>query len=89
MKNKILFLLVLLIVGLVADADAQCAMCKASAEANLKIGGGDPKGLNAGILYMLVMPYIIVGCIGYWWWKNRKSDTQTKVQLEDQFGERH
>lgn len=53
-------------------ASAQCAMCKASSEANLKAGGGDPKGLNAGILYMLMLPYMVVGGIGVWWWRNRK-----------------
>lgn len=53
---------------------AQCAMCKAAAEANLREGGGDPRGLNAGILYILSLPYLVVGAIGFWWWRNRKKD---------------
>jgi len=40
----------------------------------LKAGGGDPIGLNAGILYMLSLPYLIVGGIAIWWWRNRKQD---------------
>ncbi|MBL7797959.1 MAG: hypothetical protein JNJ90_15815 [Saprospiraceae bacterium] len=54
------------------DASAQCPMCRMSAESNLKNGGTDGRGLNAGILYMLAMPYLLVVSIGYWWWRNRK-----------------
>ena len=36
---------------------AQCAMCKATAESNTSVGGG----LNAGIEYILVVPYILLG----------------------------
>ncbi len=50
---------------------AQCPMCKMSAEQNLKDGGTAGKGLNQGILYMFVMPYLLVGCIGYVWYRNR------------------
>lgn len=68
-----LFLLVLVFAE---PSAAQCAMCKASAEANLKNGGGDPRGLNAGILYMLSLPYLLVFGIGYWWWRNRRQERQ-------------
>ena len=57
---------------------AQCPMCKMSAESNLKAGGTAGKGLNAGILYMLAMPYILVGTIGFVWYRNRR-----KVEEED------
>jgi len=43
-----------------------------AAESNLKNGGSAGKGLNAGILYMLVVPYLVVGTIGFIWWKNHK-----------------
>jgi len=39
---------------------AQCAMCKAVVEANLKEGGSAGAGLNEGILYLMSMPYIAV-----------------------------
>lgn len=54
------------------DLMAQCPMCKMSAEQNLKDGGTAAKGLNKGILYMLMMPYLLVGGLGYVWWKNRR-----------------
>ena len=36
---------------------AQCAMCKATAESNPDVGGG----LNAGIEYILLVPYLLLG----------------------------
>lgn len=55
---------------------AQCPMCKIGAESNLKSGGTAGSGLNAGILYMLAMPYLLVGSIGFYWYKNRKKDSE-------------
>jgi hypothetical protein len=51
---------------------AQCPMCRMSAEADLKNGGSNAKGLNTGIVYMLVIPYILLGTFGYLWYKERK-----------------
>lgn len=53
---------------------AQCPMCRMSAESNLQNGGTAGKGLNNGILYMLATPYLLVGLIGYVWWRNRRKD---------------
>lgn len=39
-------------------------MCKASAEANIKEGGTKALGLNAGILYLFLAPYLLVLSIG-------------------------
>jgi hypothetical protein len=52
---------------------SQCAMCKATLESNAKddkskIGAG----LNTGILYLMVIPYIIFGVLGYLWYKNSR-----------------
>ncbi len=43
------------------------------------MGEGPAKGLNAGILYLALMPFAIVGFIGYQWWKREK---QLKRQEE-------
>lgn len=53
---------------------AQCPMCKAAAEANLKEGGKHALGLNSGILYLLVVPYLIIATIGIWWWRNYRHE---------------
>lgn len=62
-----------------ADVQAQCPMCRMSAESNLKNGGATGKGLNTGILYMLLTPYLLVGSIGFIWWRNRKKHVDDEV----------
>jgi hypothetical protein len=54
---------------------AQCAMCRASVESNQS---GDEKlsnlgkGLNKGILYLMAFPYILVGTIGFLYYRNNR-----------------
>ena len=67
-----IILVVLLILGISGDIAAQCPMCKMSAESNLKNGGTAGVGLNAGILYMLITPYLLIGTMAYLWWRNKK-----------------
>ena len=57
MKNKIT-LIFLVFFSFTLKLNAQCAMCKAAVEANLKEGGSAGAGLNQGILYLMAMPYI-------------------------------
>lgn len=66
-----------------AESSAQCPMCRMSAESNLKNGGTAGKGLNNGILYMLATPYLVIGGIGYVWYRNRKKEEE----LEEETGE--
>ena len=85
MKYRVLLIAIVLLVVLVALPSglwAQCPMCRMSAESNLNNGGTAGRGLNAGILYMLAMPYLVVGAIGYWWWRNRRSDSNALDQEE-------
>jgi hypothetical protein len=63
------------------DASAQCPMCKMSAESNLKNGGTAGRGLNAGILYMLALPYTLVGTFGYIWWRNNRRKEEDEVEV--------
>jgi len=62
------------------DIQAQCPMCKMSAEKNLDGGGTAGKGLNAGVLYMLMTPYILVGTIGYIWWRNKRKEEEVEFE---------
>ena len=71
MKKLVVFVIVMFLF-LNIDLVAQCPMCKMAAESNLKNGGSAGKGLNAGILYMLITPYILVGGLAFWWFKNKK-----------------
>lgn len=64
-----------------ATVIAQCPMCKIGAESNLRNGGTAGSGLNAGILYMLAMPYLLVATIGIVWYKNRRKEPANPEQL--------
>ena len=67
-------ILSIILLSLQTELPAQCPMCRMTAESNLKAGGTAGKGLNKGILYMLAMPYLLVGTMGYLWWRNRRED---------------
>lgn len=63
------------------DTYAQCPMCKISAESNLRNGGTAGRGLNKGILYMLALPYTLVGTIGFIWWRNNRRKEEDEVEV--------
>ena len=53
----------LLLTGFPLQASAQCAMCRAVLESN-----GDnalAEGINNGIVYLMAIPYILIGVILY------------------------
>lgn len=81
-------LIVTIVLALIVLADtamqAQCPMCRMSAESNLKNGGTDGRGLNTGILYMFFLPYLLVAAIGFWWYKNRNKEKQDELPLPEQ-----
>ncbi len=46
------------------DAGAQCAMCKQAAETSLKSNPNSMvRSLNSGILYLMAVPYLMLGFI--------------------------
>lgn len=65
---------------------AQCAMCKGTVVSNQKEETGKAlkkaKGLNAGILYLMVLPYIIGSVIAYMWYQNSKKEKAEKAKIE-------
>ncbi|MBD1397814.1 hypothetical protein H9Q13_11620 [Pontibacter sp. JH31] len=66
----------------VSDAYSQCAMCRATVESNVGTGSKEPEsqvgaGLNTGILYLMLIPYILVGTVGFLWYRSsRKKNTK-------------
>lgn len=88
MKSKILKYLSIFLLAISVQmvspepVQAQCPMCRMSAESNLKNGGQSGKGLNNGILYMLATPYLLVGLIGFVWWRNRRKETEEELEVE-------
>jgi len=81
--NRVLLILILFVSGMfvTSETTAQCPMCKMSAESNLKNGGSTGKGLNAGILYKLALPYTLVGTIGFIWWRNNRRKQEDEVEV--------
>lgn len=50
--------------------NAQCAMCRAVLES--EDGQRTAEGINNGITYLMVIPYILVAFVGYQIYKGRK-----------------
>ena len=62
--RRALLLLVLLTLGSMVDLEAQCVMCKAVAE-DSAAEGAVGRGINQGILYIMAVPYVLLGILGY------------------------
>ena len=57
------------------SSTAQCAMCRASLESE---GNGlKAEAVNDGIVYLMVIPYILVAAIGFFIYKSRKKLRKT------------
>jgi hypothetical protein len=57
----------------VHTASAQCSICTKTAS---QLGEKPAKGLNSGILYLMMAPLAIGGFIGYRWWQREKAVLQ-------------
>jgi hypothetical protein len=79
-----LFFLLIAIVwffSVIPEANAQCAMCRATVENNAN--NGDTKlaaGLNSGILYLMSVPYIMLSVIGYLWYSRSRKSKNGKIK---------
>ena len=51
------------------QVEAQCAMCRAVLES--EEGGTKAEAINDGIVYLMAIPYILVGIVGYAIYKMR------------------
>lgn len=73
-----LLLSLLFVVSTVPAGYAQCPMCRANVEANLRANQENAKGrsLNAGILYLLALPYVLTTAVGYYYWRSYRRNKQ-------------
>ncbi len=79
-KSQLGLSLFFLYSGLVAIA--QCPMCKAAAESNLKEGGTAAAGLNTGIFYLFFSPFILIGSlILVWLFLNRGEKLKRNLRI--------
>ncbi|NRA93298.1 MAG: hypothetical protein HRU26_11545 [Psychroserpens sp.] len=66
MKGKGLYILFFLLTSI--QSFGQCAMCRAVLES--EEGQTTAEGVNEGIMYLMAIPYILVGGIGFLiYWK--------------------
>lgn len=69
----VVFVFALLLSFASVDVQAQCSICTRTAQ---QLGEKPAKGLNAGILYLAFTPLLLIGFIGYKFYKkyNTKQD---------------
>lgn len=46
------------------SANAQCAMCRASLQGEENMAKAE--AVNDGIVYLMIIPYVLIGAIGYY-----------------------
>ncbi|MEP6597362.1 MAG: hypothetical protein ABJA71_15525 [Ginsengibacter sp.] len=49
--------------------NAQCSICSKSVQ---QMGDKPAQGFNSGIIYLMAIPYVAMGVIGYKWWKSNR-----------------
>jgi len=59
----------LFLVGYVGQGNAQCSIC---AKTTQQMGEKPARGFNSGIIYLMLVPYIVIGVVGYKWWKGNR-----------------
>jgi len=69
MRNKAIILFGLLLLSTL-PVEAQCAMCRAVLESDES--GQAAKGINNGIMYLMIFPYLLIAGVGYAIYRSRK-----------------
>ena len=69
MKRNFYILLIILILSAL-PVEAQCAMCRAVLESDES--GQAAKGINNGIMYLMIFPYLLIAGVGYAIYRSRK-----------------
>ena len=72
---KLRLFIFLFILFLPALAEAQCAMCRAVLES--EDSKATAEGINDGILYLMIFPYLLIGGIAFFIYRSFKSKKDT------------
>jgi hypothetical protein len=76
---------ILTIIGLLITNStfAQCAMCRATVESTMSNGRNlVASGLNTGILYLFVAPYLLAFIVWYFWQKSSKKNEVYRLSIQ-------
>lgn len=73
MKKWCFSLLLILLLSAITPAglSAQCSICTKTAQ---QLGEQPAKGMNTGIIYLALFPFLIVGYVGYRWYRNNNDN---------------
>ena len=71
MNKRIGLLLIAFLAWSLLPVAAQCSLCTKTAQ---QLGEKPAEGLNSGIIYLMAVPFALVGVIGFRWWKNNQAD---------------
>jgi len=83
MKKLIAFASMIIMWSVPLITNAQCAMCRTQVVNNVSHGETSlAAGLNLGIMYLFFAPYIILGVVGYFWYRNAKVNEPRKGILD-------
>ncbi len=66
MKRTLIVIRLLVGLSVAHQASAQCSICTKTAQ---QLGHKPAKGLNSGIIYLMIAPLAIIGFVGYRWFK--------------------
>ena len=67
----ILAFIVLVCFTAVSEVSAQCSICTKTAG---QLGEKKARGLNSGIVYLMLTPFAAAGWVGYKWYKSEKAN---------------
>ncbi len=84
--KRFFFIVLLLLFSF--DSSAQCAMCRATVGSNLSEGRGViGTGINFGILYLLAVPYLLVGALVFLWFRTGRKELKERLALQNRMDE--
>lgn len=77
-KNITFIIFILIIVFSIENTQAQCSMCRAVLESNADNSAAE--GINDGIVYLMIFPYLLMGGLGYYIYKTHQKQKKNKSQ---------
>jgi hypothetical protein len=67
--KKLVIIFLLLLATHSFTVSAQCSICAKTAQ---QMGEKPAKGFNSGIIYLMLVPFGVMGYVGYRWWKGNQ-----------------
>lgn len=77
-KQFTTILTILILLVSIENINAQCSMCRAVLESNAD--NSTAEGINDGIVYLMIFPYLLMGGLGYYIYKTHQKQKKNKSQ---------